>query len=73
MSKKTKQTENVKSESIVTAVGIRRTPEGYVSYTMKIQGDQVIEIEHDDPNLKAVALDQLKIRSVKAFWGDLDV
>lgn len=42
---------------------------GWVVLTMTIQGDKVIGVESTEPNLRGIAIEQLKMDTVKQFFN----
>lgn len=56
---------------VITSVGCMRIPETnrYVSFVMKTQGKEVVSIEVDEPNLRAIAEEASKIEFVNHFMS----
>ena len=44
---------------------------GWVVLKMTIQGDKVLSVVSSEPNLRAIAIEQLKIDTVKLFFNPL--
>ena len=44
---------------------------GWVVLKMIIKGDRVIDVESSEPNLRAIAVEQLKIDTVKLFFNPM--
>lgn len=42
---------------------------GWVVLTMTIQGDKVLDVESSEPNLRQIAIEQLKMDTVKQFFN----
>lgn len=67
------RTPEIEPEDLPTfdAVTLHQLPDmgnaGWVVLTMKIKGNKVIDVESSEPNLKAIAIEQLKINTVKLF------
>ena len=66
---------NKEAPPVVKSVGVFKLPNTnqYVSFYMETQGDKVIKIEVEQPNLKAIAEESAKISFVNTFMsGDID-
>lgn len=60
---------------IIQSVGIFRIPSTnhYVSFVMHTKGTQVVKIDVEEPNLRAIAEESAKISFVSAFMsGDIN-
>lgn len=57
---------NVKSHK---AVGVQKTPAGWVACEYVIQGDKVVEVVSSEPNNRMVALGYLK-KLMRRVWMD---
>lgn len=60
-----------KSAPEVKSVGVFHVPgtNNYVSFTMITKGNEVISIEVDEPNLRAIAEESAKINFVQTFMS----
>lgn len=56
---------------IVKSIGIRQVPGSryFISYTIYTQGDKVIKVEVDEPNMRAIAEDSAKSNFVQLFMS----
>lgn len=49
------------------AIGIERTPVGWVVAEYQMQDGKVVSVKRTEPNLRAIALESLR-RSMAQFW-----
>ena len=56
---------------IIKSIGVRQIPGSryFVSYTLYTQGDQVVKVEVDEPNMRAIAEDSAKSNFVQLFMS----
>lgn len=61
---------------ILDAITMYKLPDhgnhGWVVLRLKIQGDKVIDIETSEPNLRQIAIEQLKMDTVKLFFNPFE-
>ena len=61
-------TPNVDDIPSFTAVSLTRVPGGmWAVLTFTIDGDRVVNIESSEPNMRAIAIEELKIQTVNQF------
>lgn len=56
-------------EGLQKVVGIRKTREGWQAYTMTVEDGITTRLDLGIPNLRPIALDELKIRVVNEFYN----
>lgn len=61
---------------ILTAVTMYKLPDqgpnAWVVLKLKIQGDKVLEVESSEPNMRNIAIEQLKMDVVKQFFNPFE-
>jgi hypothetical protein len=62
-----KPTTAKKSGPVVEAIGFTKTSAGYVVVDYKIQDGQVVSESYGEPDIKAIAIEDAKIKFVRKF------
>lgn len=64
---KTRTEKREESLPVVTALSLVRGKDGWQVLTLKVQGDKVLSVEATNPDMRAIALEQFRIRASKEF------